>query len=172
MIINNNINDLYDITSTEHFYNKIYNPTKIENGVINKKYTILNLQDMPEELKILIKDMSIDIKAIYETNKIINDEFNINYIGGIVINIKEFEELLNNFTLNFKAIYKKINDNNTEISFDFNHNKNYIDIDINPFNKIILLIFANYVDTIVIPQIKKEYEKRLSTYLAEISTIL
>jgi len=171
MIINNNINDLYDITSTEQFYYKIYNPTTIKNGVIYKKYTILNLQDMPEELKLLIKDMSIDIKAIYETTKIINDEFNINYSGSIVINIKEFEELLNNFKLNFKAIYKKTNDNNTELTFDFDHDKKYIDIDINPFNKIILLIFANYVDNIVIPQIKKEYESRLSTYLAVINTI-
>lgn len=172
MIINNNINYLYDIISTEDFYKKIYKPNKINNGNIYKTYTVLNLQDMPEELKLLIKDMSINIKVEYETNKIINDEFNINYNGYIIINMKEFEELLNNFKLNFKIIYTKINDNNTQISFEFNHDKKYIDIDANPINKIILLIFANYVDNVVIPQIKKKYEKKISTYLAEINIIL
>lgn len=161
-----NINKLYNLTNKELFYEKIYKPEKIVNNIIYKNYTTLNLHDMPEELKLFIKDVIITIKLKYETKEIINNSYDINYIATIFINVKEIQELINKITLIFTANYKKINETTTQLSFIFNHDKKYIDDDINPINKILFLIFANYIDNIVIPNIQKKYQKRLLDYIS------
>lgn len=166
MNINKNINDLYNLTYKELFYEQIYKPEKIENNIIYKNYTTLNLHDMPKELKLFLKDVIITIKLKYETKDIINNSYDINYFATIFINIKEIQELINKITLNFKANYKKINETTTQLSFIFNHDKNYIDNDINPINKILFLIFSNYIDNIVIPNIKNNYQNRLLDYIS------
>lgn len=149
---------IYNLINSTDFIKEIYKPNNIEHcenkRIIQKKYDISQFKDIPEELKKLINfNPNITLKTI-QNNEYIDDD-NFRFIYTTNLNIPDID-LFDNFSYVVMINYK-----NNELKFDIYHNKDYIEIENNPIKKIILMIFASYIDEIVGTKIKHKFNKRI-----------
>jgi hypothetical protein len=163
MLLNKNIKDLYNITIANDFIRKIYKPSNIDNNKLILNYSIIELNDIPDEIKNLIQNLDIKILLNMKNTELMNNSYNINHSALVYINIQEIQEnVLNNFDFNFKTIYTKIDEKTTDLSFNFTYNKD----NCNPFYCIIVLILQKYLDEILIPNIQKKFTKKIVNYIS------
>lgn len=163
MIINSNINKIYDkIYNNDDYYKIIFKNYNKDENYIYANYNINDYDDIPKELlqilnrnniKFKIKEkINIDtnsFKIIYKIK--LNNDLNINIIKKFIFNI----------IINFNR-----NNDFTEISYDFNYDKDlYLNNEENFFNKMLLIILYNYIDFIIIPNFKKKYYKKINNLI-------
>ena len=148
----------------------LYKKHKISNDN-NKTYILeYSISKIPEEIKLLFNlDNSIYIllnQEIIEKNNKLYLNYNVkyhNYINNILYNNNhDFKRFADNFILNYSIIIDK----NNNIDFKYFYDKSYIDKEDNIINKLLISIFYNYMDNILIDKIKKKYMKNLHFLLS------
>lgn len=156
-IINKNINDIYQIIISPEYIKNIYKPEKIIDDIIINKYDILQFDDIPNELKVLFNTYII----IHTKQKIIKneDEIILKHNSELINDLSDLNQILK-----FDIIYKKKDNNTTIIDYKF-YDINEDNNNINPIYIILYMILNNYIDNVLIPNIKSKYLIKINNLL-------
>lgn len=167
-IINKNIIDLYNLIINPIYIKKIYKPIEVNNDVIINKYDIFKYDDIPNELKLILNSYVVinTIQKIDIDDK--NNIITINHQSKLVNDIPEFNDILNSFIFKFDIIFNKYDEISSSLDFKF-YDMNENNININPLHMIIYMLFNNYINDVLIPNIKSKYIIKLNNYISSIS---
>jgi len=132
------------------------NDIDLYNKIIYKK--IKMYKDIPEEIKNLICNYKLLLEIKYNNidnnNIILNSKLKIENPDYLIL--PEIIKFIENFIMIIKL-------NKKEILY-INYNKEYIESENNIFFKLLIMVLYNYIDNILIPNIKDKFQKKINLY--------